>query len=180
MKKLKITINGEVKTFDLPENGEYKCEVAESYVPKKGDYVRVKSEESNILYWCKITDVTNTTADFKICVNSNLKISKKGFFNISENRIYTKITSEELKAKYAEADYDWDYETDTIKPIKCMPKDGDVVWFLSIYMKPVWFIFGKNNDYDKELFKKGNLFTTEEECQKLADHCMSYINNKKE
>ena len=93
MKKLKITIAGEVKTFDLPENGEYKCEVTEFYIPKAGDCVMIESKETDTLYWCKITDVTNTTADFKICVNSRLEISKKGFFNISDNRVYTKITT---------------------------------------------------------------------------------------
>ena len=36
MKKLKLTINDEVKTFDLPENGKYKCEVTETYFPKEG------------------------------------------------------------------------------------------------------------------------------------------------
>ena len=188
MKKLKITINGEVKTFDLPENGEYKCEVDESYVPKVGDCVRVQIHPYNDFYWFKITKVTNENAYFKKGVHTYLYLKKEinnldvikieNYLYINDERIYTQITPEELKAKYAEAGYDWDYESDTIKPIKWMPKDGDVVWFLSIYMKPVWFIFGKNNDYDKELFKKGNLFPTEEECQKFADHCMLYINNK--
>ena len=45
MKQLKITIAGEVKTFDLPENGEYKCEVTESYAPKAGDCVVIKPME---------------------------------------------------------------------------------------------------------------------------------------
>ena len=103
MKKLKITIAGEVKTFDLPENGEYKCEVTEKYVPKVGDCVMVDPKESGILYWCKITETTEKLAYFNIVINSKLEVSKKGFFNISDNRIYTKITPEELKAKYAEA-----------------------------------------------------------------------------
>ena len=34
MKKLKLTINDEVKTFDLSENGECKVEVVNKYVPK--------------------------------------------------------------------------------------------------------------------------------------------------
>ena len=117
MKQLKITINGEVKTFDLPENGEYKCEVEESYVPRKGDCVMIESKLTSILYWCKLTDVTNESVAYRILVNSRLKTYKNGFFYIN-NRIYAKITKEELKAKYAEAGYDWDYETDTIKPIK--------------------------------------------------------------
>ena len=103
MKQLKITIAGEVKTFDLPENGEYKCEVTETYFPKEGDCVIIKPMDENISYWCKLTNVTSTTAYFKIYVNSNLKTYKNGFFYINSNRIYTKITPEELKAKYAEA-----------------------------------------------------------------------------
>ena len=63
MKQLKITIAGEVKTFDLPENGEYKCEVEESYVPKKGDCVIMENKEYNVLYWCKLTDVTTVKAN---------------------------------------------------------------------------------------------------------------------
>ena len=101
MKQLKITINGEVKTFDLPENGEYKCEVTESYAPKEGDCVIIKPMDENISYWCKLTDVISTKSYFKVCVNSMLETSKNGFFYINSNRIYTKITPEELKSKYA-------------------------------------------------------------------------------
>ena len=160
MKKLKLTIEGRVKTFYLPENGEYKCEVTESYVPKEGDCVIVESKESNMLYWCKITSVTTTLANLKISVNNDLNILKNGFFCMDSTLIYTKITSEELKAKYAEAGYDWDYETDTIKPIKWIPKDGDEVWFLNIYTKPIKFTFRENDDTCKDLLKKGLLSQT--------------------
>ena len=180
MKKLKLTINGKVKTFDLPENGEYKCEVTESYIPKAGDCVMIESKETDTLYWCKVTGVTSTTADFRILVNSRLEISKKGFFNINENRMYTKITPEELKAKYAEAGYDWDYETDTIKPLKWMPKDGDEVWCLSGFYEPLNYAFDKDDMSFQLMLEKGLLFKTKPECQKFADHCMSYINSKKE
>ena len=177
MKQLKITINGEVKTFDLPENGEYKCEVTETYVPKAGDCVMIESTDHSILYWCKLSSVTTTMADFKLLVNSRLETYKSGFSYI-DNRIYTKITPEELKAKYAEAGYDWDYESDTIKPIKWVPKAGDEEWFMNIYMEPVYFIFDEDSRVDKTLLKKGLLFQTEEECQKFADHCMEFINKK--
>lgn len=178
MKKLKITIAGEVKTFDLPENGEYKCEVTESYIPKEGDCVMIKNKGTDTLYWCKITDVTSTTADFRILVNSMLGISKNGFFNINENRIYTKITPEELKAKYAEAGYDWDYETDTIKTIKWMPKNIDTVWRLNYSLTPTKVVYYGDLLLHKEWLNKGLLFQTEEECQKFADHCWSYFENK--
>ena len=175
MKQLKITINGEVKTFDLPENGEYKCEVTESYVPKAGDCVIIESKENNALYWCKLTDVTTAIAYFKISVKSSLKIYENGFFEIIEDRIYTKITPEELKSKYAEAGYDWDYETDTIKPIKWVPKEGDEVWFMDSLLNQNNFIFRENSYFNKELLKKGLLFQTKEECQKFYEHCMEYI-----
>ena len=178
MKKLKITIAGEVKTFDLPENGEYKCEVTESYVPKERDCVMMKSKEYNVLYWCKITDTTATMADFKLSVNSRLEISKKGFFSINEDRIYTKITPEELKAKYAEAGYDWDYESDTIKPLKWVPKDGDKVWYLNTFLEPTEIIYYGDMDFYKKWLEKGLLFPTEDECQKFANHCMKHINNQ--
>ena len=178
MKQLKITIADEVKTFDLPENGEYKCEVEESYVPKKGDCVMIRPTDHNILYWCKLTDVTTTMAYFNLLVNSRLETSKKGCFNINNKRIYTKITPEELKAKYTEAGYDWDYEADTIKPIKWMPKDGEKVWYLSIQLVPARFLFNEDDYFNKTLLEKGLLFPTEEECQKFADHCLSFFDKK--
>lgn len=186
MKKLKLTINGELKIFDLPENGEYKCEVEESYVPKVGDCVRVQIHPYNQIYWFKITKILNENAYFEKGVNSflfqgisNLDVIKiESFLYINDERIYTQITPEELKAKYAEAGYDWDYETDTIKPLKWMPKDGDEVWF-NVYIKTVSFIFDEDNAFDKDMLDKGLLFPTEEECQKFADHCMKYINKNK-
>ena len=178
MKQLKITINSEVKTFDLPENGEYKCEVEESYVPKAGDCVMIESKLTGISYWCKLTDITKKSVAFRLSVDSNLKTYENGFFYINSQYFYTKITPEELKAKYAEAGYDWDYETDTIKPIKWVPKDGDEVWYMDIYMEPLYFIFDEDNKGDKKLLDKGLLFPTEEECQKFADHCLSFIHKK--
>ena len=190
MKKLKLTINGEVKTFDLPENGEYKCEVEESYVPKVGDCVCVQIHPYNDFYWFKITKVRNKNAYFKKGVHTYLYLEKEinnldvieieSFLYINDERIYTQITPEELKAKYAEAGYDWDYETDTIKPLKWMPKDGDEGWWLSSIFEPLEYNFDKDDTFHQLRFEKGLLFKTKEECQKLADHCMSYINNKKE
>ena len=179
MKQLKITINGEVKTFDLPENGEYKCEVTESYFPKAGDCVIMENKEYNVLYWCKLTDVTTVKANFNIAVNSRLEISTKGCLNINKDRIYTKINPEELYVKYLEAGYYWDYQTDTIKPIKWVPKYGDDVWFLNIYIEPERFVFDKDNYEDKRLLEKGLLFPTKEECQKFADYCCSYFDKIK-
>ena len=174
MKKLIIKIGNE--THELPYNGEmFSFEVSEKYVPKAGDCVMVKSKISNLLYWCKITDVTSTTAYFKILVNSRLHTSTNGFFVINEYRIYTKITPEELKAKYAEAGYDWDYKTDTIKQLKWMPKDGDKVWSPNYIFKPINHTFYEDDTIFQLMLKKGLLFKTKEECQKFSEYCLKYF-----
>ena len=179
MKKLKLTINGKVNIFNLPENGEYKCEVEESYTPKVGDCVKVECSNTYVYYF-KVKGVSNVMAKFSLSVGDNFKISKNGFIYINTKRIYTQITPEELKAKYAEAGYDWDYETDTIKPLKWIPKDGDAVWYLESFLKPVKYLFDEEDEFIQLILEKGLLFKSKEECQEFADHCMSYLNNKKE
>ena len=174
MKKLKLTINGKVNTFDLPENGEYKCEIEESYVPKVGDCVKVECDK-NFFYWFKVEEVPNYSVDFSLAVGDDLTIEKDGFFSIDNTRIYTQITPEELKVKYAEAGYDWDYESDTIKPLKWMPKDGDDIWGLSEIYKPVKDAFDKDDIFLKIMLEKGLLFRTEEECKKFVDYCLNYF-----
>ena len=182
MKKLKLTIAGEVKTFDLPKNGEYKCEVEEHYVPKVGDCVKIecRNPRNTTFYWFKIKEVVNAMVDFSLTVEEDLSIAKNGFFSIDDNRIYTQITPEELKAKYAEAGYDWDYESDTIKPLKWVPRSGNKVWLLNSNFEPIKTIFYENNESLQTMLEKDLLFRTKAECRKFADHCMSYINNKKE
>ena len=59
------------------------------------------------------------------------------------------------------------------------PKDGDKCWVLGSFLQPRFFIYNSSSWFFKPL-EKGLLFQTEAECQKFADHCMSYINNKKE
>ena len=174
MKKLKLTINGEVNTFDLPENGEYKCEIEESYVPKVGDCVKFEFDK-NFFYWFKVEEEPNYSVDFSLAVGDDLTIEKDGFFSIDNTRIYTQITPEELKAKYAEAGYDWDYESDTIKPLKWVPKDGEGVWWANSIFEPVKIAFDKNNNTLQLMQEKGFLFKTKEESQKFADYCLNYL-----
>lgn len=175
MKELKLTINGNVKIFDLPENGEYKVEVVNKYVPKVGDCVKVECDKSDF-YWFKVKDFTNTRVDFSLAIGEDLKIFKPGIVAINNSRIFTQITPEEVKAKYAEAGYEWDYESDTIKPIKWSPKDGEIVWYLTSSLSVIGVSYNKGYSY---LLDKGLLFKTEEECQKFVDHCMKYINKNK-
>ena len=177
MKKLKLTINGNVNIFDLPENGEYKCEVEESYIPKIGDCVKVECKNLNetSFYWFKVKEVVNAKVDFSLAVGEDLTLAKEGFFNRDNSRIFTQITLEEVKAKYAEAGYDWDYETDTIKPLKWIPKDGDEVWWLTNIFTVSSFIYDSKNNFHKELLLKGLLFPTEEKCKEFYDHCLNFI-----
>ena len=83
-----------------------------------------------------------------------------------------KITPEELKAKYAEAGYDWDYETNEVKPLKWMPKEGDFVWYL---LDDLTLVNGFYSDDLYYLLEKGLLFQTEEKCKEFSDHCLKYI-----
>ena len=92
---------------------------------------------------------------------------------------FIQITPEELKAKYAEAGYDWDYESDTVKPIKWMPKNGDKVWVLCSFLQPRFLIYNSSSWFFKQL-GKGLLFPTKTECQKFADHCLKYFDKKNE
>ena len=180
MKKLIIKIGNE--THELPYNDEvFSVEVIDKYVPKVGDCVRVKALPNNYFYWFKVTNVKKENAYFKKVINKKLEVSSgEDFMHINNSRIYTQITPEELKAKYAEAGYDWDYETDTIKPLKWNPKDGDEVWWLCAYFEPIKNTLNKDNEFLQTLHEKGFLFKTEEECQKFSEYCLSYIKNKKE
>jgi len=182
MKELKLTINGNVKIFDLPENGEYKVEVVNKYVPQVGDCVKVECDNltKTDFYWFKVKDFTNTRVDFSLAIGGDLKIFKPGIFAINNSRIFTQITPEEVKAKYAEAGYEWDYESDTIKPIKWSPKDGEKIWWVNSIFEPIKHIFNKDNTSFQLMLEKGLLFKTEEECQKFIEHCISYFYTKKE
>jgi len=178
MKKLTIKIGNE--KHELPYNGEtFSFEVSEKYVPKVGDCVKVECRNPNrtTFYWFKIKETTSAMVDFSLAVGEDLKVSKNGFFNIGDDRIYTKITPEELKAKYAEAGYDWDYERDTVKPLKWMPKNGDKCWVLDSFLQPRIFIYDSRSWFFKQL-EKGLIFPTEAECQKFADHCLKYFDKK--
>lgn len=173
MKKLIVKIGNE--THELPYNGEvFSFEVSDKYVPKVGDCVMVECRVTNetYFYWFKIKEVVNAMVDFSLTIKEDLSIAKNGFFCIDDNRIYTQITPEELKAKYAEAGYDWDYESDTIEPIKWVPKYEDEVWYLS---DDLTIVNGFYNEYFSYLLEKGLLFPTEAECQKFADHCLKYF-----
>ena len=179
MKKLIIKIGNE--THELPYNDEaYSVEVIDKYVPKVGDCVKVEcdNQERTSIYWFKVKEVAQEMADFSLAVRHDFQISEAGFFNIDNNRIYTKITIEELKAKYAEAGYDWDYESDTIKPLKWMPKDREKIWWANYIYEPIKYIFDKDDQILQNMLEKGLLFKTEEECQKFSEHCLSYINKK--
>lgn len=268
MKKLIIKIGNE--THELPYNGEtFSFEVEEHYVPKVGDCVIVecRNTNKNSFYWFKVKEFINTMVDFSLAVGEDLTVTKEGFFNRDNSRIYTQITTEELKDKYAEAGYDWDcesdtikplkwmpkvgdyvkisfkktgyeyygkirqieqkkillksavneifgvvlnvslgyyysdivltqstheelkakyakagynwdYERDTIKPLKWMPKPGDYAWYLNNLFKSWRLIFEGNGGFEKDLLDKGLLFQTEEECQKFADHCLKYFDKK--
>ena len=173
MKKLIVKIGNEI--HELPYNGEaYSVEVSDKYIPKAGDCVKVEWNKT-YFYLFKIKEISKTKGGFSLAVGDDFQISKNGFFYIDDTRIFTQITPEELKAKYAEAGYDWDYESDTITPLKWMPKDGEKIWLLSLTQEPVKSIFDKDNTLLQLMLEKGLFFKTEEECQKFCDYCLEYF-----
>ena len=179
MNKLIIKIGNE--KHELPYNGEtFSFEVEEKYVPNVGDCVKVecRNPNKNSFYWFKVREVAQAMVDFSLAVREDLTVTKYGFFNMGDNRIYTQITPEELKAKYAEAGYDWDYETNEVKPLRWMPKDGDAVWLLDMFCVPVSVIFENQFEKFRLMAERGFLFQTKEKCQKFADHCLKYFDKK--
>lgn len=183
MKKLKLTIDGEVKTFDLPENEEYKVEVVNKYEAKVGDCVMYSINGSECAIFFKIVAI-NDAGNMKYEHSVGLYKGKYiidldgGWF--LGTTIFTQIIPEELKEKYTEAGYDWYYETNGVKELKWMPKHKDKVWFLNSLCEPVSFAFNKNYMSHQSKAEKGLLFQTEEKCEEFSKHCISYINNKKE
>ena len=177
MKKLIIKIGNE--THELPYNNEvFSFEVEEKYVPKVGDCVKISFKDSKFEYFGKISQTTQKDIRLKSSVNkiSRVILNLKLYYSYSDI-FYTQITPEELKAKYAEAGYDWDYESDTVKPLKWLPKDGDKCWVLGSFLQPRFFIYNSSSWFFKQL-EKGLLFPTEAECQKFAEHCLKYFDKK--
>jgi len=180
MKKLIIKIGNE--THELPYNGEtFSFEVEERYVPKVGDCVM---KSGNDLEYATFFKVVYIDYDGDIRAESSVDLINKGKYTIDLDELlflyeteFTKITPEELKAKYAEAGYDWDYETNEAKPLKWMPKNGDKCWVLGSFLQPRIFIYNSSSWFFKQL-EKGLIFPTEAECQKFADHCLKYFDKK--
>ena len=173
MKKLIVKIGNEI--HELPYNDEmFSVEISDKYVPKVGDCVKFECDK-NFFYWLKVKKVLKTSIEFSLTVGDDLTVSKHDFFAMNNNRIYTQITIEELKAKYAEAGYDWYYESDTIKPLKWVPKDGDEVWWVDSILEPVNHTFDEDYTFLQSLLEKGLLFKTEAECQNFANHCWEYL-----
>ena len=177
MKKLIVKIGNE--THELPYNNEaFSFEVSEKYVPKVGDCVRVNWGESGCAIFFKIASIKedgSIKSEHYVYLRKGEYTVNFDYFWFSSETNFTQITPEELKAKYAEVGYDWDYETNEVKPLKWMPKDGDEVWYLSDDLTIVNGFYNENFYY---LLEKGLLFPTEAECQKFADHCLKYFDKK--
>ena len=86
-------------------------------MPKVGDCVMISFKDSEFEYFGKISQIIQKEIRLTSSVN---KISRM-VLNLSLDYDYPdmflkEITPEELKAKYDEAGYDWDYETNEVKP----------------------------------------------------------------
>ena len=179
MKKLIVKIGNEI--HELPYNGEvFSFEVSEKYVPKVGDCVMIALKNTKYEYCGKINKIEQKEIWLKSVGKAGILYRNLSLCYGYSYIVLTQITPEELKAKYAEAGYDWDYERDTVKPLKWFPKDGDECWVLDSFLQPRSFFYNSSSSWIFKQLEKGLVSPTEAECQKFADHCMSYINNKKE
>ena len=178
MKKLIIKIGNE--THELPYNGEvFSFEVSDKYVPKVGDCVKISFKETKYEYFSKINQILPKEIRLKSAVNESSKVILNwSLYHDYPDIFLTQITPEELKAKYAEAGYDWDYESDTVKPIKWIPKKGDKVWCLNLLYEPVKITFDKNDALLQLVAEKSLLFQTEEKCKEFSEHCLKYFDKK--
>ena len=177
MKKLIIKIGNQ--THELPYNGEvFSFEVSDKYEPKVGDCVKASFKKTGYKYFGKINQIKQKEIRLKSAVGEVDRLyGNLCLYYDYPDMFFTQITPEELKAKYAEAGYDWDYETNEVKPLKWMPKDGDKCWVLGSFLQPRFFIYNSMSWFFKQL-EKGLLFPTEAECQKFADHCLKYFDRK--
>ena len=146
------------------------------WMPKVGDCVKISFKDSKFEYFGKISQIVKKEILLKSSVNeiSGVILNLSSYYDYRDIFL-TQITPEELKAKYAEAGYDWDYESDTVKPLKWMPKDRDEVWYLSDDLTIVNGFYNENFYY---LLEKDLLFPTFAECLKFADHCLKYFDKK--
>jgi len=178
MKKLIVKIGNE--THELPYNGEtFSFEVEERYVPKVGDCVKVSFKKTGSEYFGKISQIEQTETRLKLAVGEADRLYGNLFLYYDyPDMFFTQITPEELKAKYAEAGYDWDYESDTVKPIKWMPKVGDECWQLDIFCEPARVIFDNQFERLRLMAERGFLFQTEEKCKEFSEHCLKYFDKK--
>ena len=178
MKILIIKIGNE--THELPYNGEVcSFEVREKYVPKVGDCVKICFKKTKYEYFGKINQIEQKKIILKSAVNESLRIILNlSLFYDYRDMFFIQITPEELKAKYAEVGYGWDYESDIVRLIKWKPKNGDTVWGVDTFYDPVIFQYDESDIVRKLKAEKGFIFPTEAECQKFADHCLKYFDKK--
>ena len=179
MKKLIIKIGNE--THELPYNGEvFSFEVSDKYVPQVGDCVKVDITNSGCATFFKIVSINNDgNIKSEHCVDlykEEYTIDLDNFWFSYENQIkMTQITPEELKAKYAEAGYDWDYETNEVKPLKWMPKEGEGVWFSNLLCDTASSIFKQDDIMLRLMAGRGLLFQTKDKCEEFSKHCLSFL-----
>ncbi len=148
-------------------------------MPKVGDCVKISFKKTKHEYYGKINKIAPKDIRLKSAVQEVSKvILSLSLYYDTQDLFFTQITPEELKAKYAEAGYDWDCETNEVKPLKWIPKNGDEVWYSNLFCKPVNKTFDRFDTLQQLMAEKGLSFPTEAECQKFADHCLKYFDRK--
>ncbi len=166
---MEIIDNAIVTTFE-PEKVELK------YIPKAGDCVKLYAGIN--IYFC-VEDETERYVNSKYMVKGDSVENDRnydkcgGYIKNSNDRIYTKITPEELQSEFNKLGYEYDFETHEAKKLRLKPKLNDPYYYLDdegIMIYSEW----ENDTIDNNRYNLGNCFQTEEAFNKFKDYILKY------
>lgn len=142
------------------------------YVPKVGDCVKL-DKEGVILYFF-VENETDQYVNSKYTIKGDIIESDNnynklgGYFKNSYDRIYTKITPEELQSAFNKLGYEYDFQTHTATKKRWRAKLGKYYWGITEDIEPIEYR-EDNDSFDYRNYKIGNYFQTQEIAQQACD-----------
>ena len=142
------------------------------YVPKVGDCVKL-DKEGVILYFF-VENETDQYVNSKYTIKGDIIESDNnynklgGYFKNSYDRIYTKITPEELQSAFNKLGYEYDFQTHTATKRRWRAKLGKYYWGITEDIEPIEYR-EDNDSFDYRNYKIGNYFQTQEIAQQACD-----------
>jgi hypothetical protein len=145
----------------------------EKYVPKKGDFVKIKYKEFKGFTFCLVDNLNGKRIESKNVWIRSSNESPFEFIKFSEANFFAydsieKITPGQFQAEFEKLGYIYDFETNTASKKIFRAKHGDYYYKLDSYFKPVKLKEVYDNA-DAENFSNNNYFETEEQSKSAAD-----------